>query len=120
MLIGSDSPTLPADYIQQAFERLQQHDAVLGPTEDGGYYLIGIRDAVPPVFDGVQWGSPQVWRQTVDRLHESKVRFATLPTWYDVDVLDDLERLQAELRDSGDAGDVWGALKAAVDEVLQD
>ena len=90
VLLGSDSPTLPLDYIERAWASLDDHPVVLGPTQDGGYYLIGIRDEVPPIFDHIAWSTPQVWDQTVSRLHQSQIPFAELPGWYDVDCLQDL------------------------------
>jgi len=97
VLIGSDSPTLPVVYIERAFELLGRHAVVLGPASDGGYYLIGAAGNAPPVFDGVAWGGDTVWRQTVERLSAAGCSYAELPSWYDVDTIDDLRRLHAEL-----------------------
>ncbi|MCI0376062.1 MAG: TIGR04282 family arsenosugar biosynthesis glycosyltransferase [Gemmataceae bacterium] len=98
VLIGSDSPTLPLEYVQRAFELLEEADIVLGPASDGGYYLIGCKARVPPVFDGIVWGSAEVLEQTVRRLQEARSHYALLPTWYDVDTLDDLRRLREHLQ----------------------
>ncbi|HVC92329.1 MAG TPA: TIGR04282 family arsenosugar biosynthesis glycosyltransferase [Pirellulales bacterium] len=97
VLIGSDSPTLPLEYIERAFELLGRHPVVVGPACDGGYYLIGAMGKPPPVFDGVAWGSDAVWRQTVERLTAAGCSHAELPRWYDIDTIDDLRRLHAEL-----------------------
>ena len=97
VLIGSDSPTLPVHYVSQAFASLQKQAVVLGPATDGGYYLIGARGSVPPVFSGVTWSSPDVWRQTVQLLEEAGCPFAVLPEWYDVDEVESLRRLREEL-----------------------
>jgi hypothetical protein len=97
VLIGSDSPTLPAAYIERAFELLNRHDVVLGPASDGGYYLLATRRAAPPIFDGVAWGSDSVLRQTAQRLAAARLEYCELPPWYDVDTIDDLRRLRAEL-----------------------
>ncbi|MEQ8785291.1 MAG: TIGR04282 family arsenosugar biosynthesis glycosyltransferase [Pirellulaceae bacterium] len=97
VVIGSDSPTLPVEYIEQAFQLLQRHEVVLGPSTDGGYYLIGARERVPPVFDGVAWSTPTVWRETIERLDSAGIGHAELPAWYDVDQFDDLRRLNDEL-----------------------
>ncbi len=102
VLIGSDSPTLPVEYVNRAWELLREVPAVLGPSRDGGYYLIGMSRPIPCVFTDIAWGSSEVWEQTVSRLRESGCAFASLPIWYDVDELDDLRALQAELIEMGD------------------
>jgi rSAM/selenodomain-associated transferase 1 len=84
VVVGTDSPTLPPEYIARAFAALDRADVVLGPATDGGYYLLGCRRA-PPVFDGVAWSSPQVLGETVDRLGDPGWELALLPPWYDVD-----------------------------------
>ena len=76
---------------------MHRNDVVLGPTEDGGYYLVAARDRVPPIFSGISWSTESVWPQTIARLQSSKTSFAVLPTWYDVDEQQDLERLLAEV-----------------------
>jgi rSAM/selenodomain-associated transferase 1 len=85
VLVGTDSPTLPAAFVKEAFASLQEADVVLGPACDGGYYLIGCRGRLPPVFDGIAWGSAAVLAQTVARLSDPNWRLALLPPWYDVD-----------------------------------
>lgn len=97
VLIGSDSPTLPTEYVREAFERLSDHEVVLGPSEDGGYYLIGMARHVPTVFDRIDWSTPDVWQQTTKRLEQEGTTYACLSPWYDVDTLDDLRRLKREL-----------------------
>lgn len=96
-LVGSDTPTLPLPIIKQADALLRLHDVILGPTEDGGYYLVAAKQKVPPIFSGIEWSSTSVWGQTIRKLQQHKVRFAVLPTWYDVDDVNDLHRLQTEL-----------------------
>jgi rSAM/selenodomain-associated transferase 1 len=88
VLVGTDSPTLPVSYVELAFIMLQNADVVLGPAADDGYYLIGCRRSVPPVFDGITWGGPRVLLDTVARLPEH-CRLALPPLWYDVDTLAD-------------------------------
>lgn len=97
VLIGSDSPTLPRPFVETAFQRLADHDVVLGPSHDGGYYLIGAAGGVPAIFDNVAWGSDRVWSQTLAHLEADGSDYAVLPEWYDVDERDDLERLRREL-----------------------
>lgn len=97
VLVGTDSPTLPLDFIEQAFQELERADLVLGPATDGGYYLIGAARRLPPIFDGISWGGPQVLAQTVARLTSPEWRLTLLPPWYDVDTLDDWRTLQGHL-----------------------
>jgi hypothetical protein len=118
VLIGSDSPTLPIEYITRTFEMLAQDDVVLGPTPDGGYYLIGARGATPPVFEGVAWSTPDVFAQTIERLRAASLTYEQLPSWYDVDERADLIRLRDELLQL-ETGESWReTLLAAVQEVL--
>jgi len=90
VLIGTDSPSLPLEYVEGAFEELRSADVVLGPASDGGFYLIGCRESVPEgIFQGVDWGEATVLGQTVERL-PAGCKLALLPPWYDVDTLRDL------------------------------
>lgn len=100
VLIGSDSPDLPPEYVDRAFAALHSRPVVLGPSWDGGYYLIGLRGILPQVFDRIPWSSGEVWQQTVQRLSELNCPFAELPPWYDVDDAADLRRLKVELENA--------------------
>lgn len=95
VIIGSDSPTLPRAYLHQALDELMDHDVVVGPSEDQGYYLIGARLPVPELFRDVRWSTPEVLPTTLSRLAGRS--HAILPPWYDVDSIEDLERLRAHL-----------------------
>jgi uncharacterized protein len=98
VLVGTDSPTLPLEYIERAFEALRRADVVIGPACDGGYYLIGCREFVPSaIFQGVAWGESSVLGQTVDRLPVG-CRLELLPTWYDVDTVQDLDVMMSHVR----------------------
>jgi uncharacterized protein len=96
LIVGSDSPTLPLEYIKQGLEALDHADAVIGPSEDGGYYAIGCRQPYPDMFAGVPWSSGDTLRKTEDRLHSLGMRTHHLPAWYDVDTINDLQRLAGE------------------------
>jgi len=93
VLIGTDSPSLPVAFIEQALTELGRADLVLGPATDGGYYLVGCRARVPPIFDGVRWGTAHVLGETLARL-DATWQVALLPPWYDVDTLADWQMLQ--------------------------
>ena len=97
VLIGTDSPTFPAEFITQAFENLKSYDAVLGETEDGGFYLIGLRTLRTEIFENVEWSSAQTSAQTVRNIKNMGLKLSLLPVWYDVDFPEDVERLRKEL-----------------------
>jgi rSAM/selenodomain-associated transferase 1 len=95
--INSDGPTLPPVYLRQAVAWLADVDAVLGPSEDGGYYLIGLTRPRPGLFEDIEWSTARVTRQTLARAEALGLDVSLLPPWYDVDTAADLDRLQAEL-----------------------
>lgn len=97
VVLGCDSPTVPLDFIEQAFQMLERAEVVLGPATDGGYYLVGCAGGVPPIFTGIDWGGRHVLRQTLERLSEPGWRLAVLPPWYDVDTWEDLQFLRTHL-----------------------
>ena len=97
VIVGSDSPTLPLDYLEQAYEALATQDVVLGPAEDGGYYLVGSSRFIPELLRGITWGSSRVLEQSTAALSRAGRSFHLLPSWYDVDTAEDLSRLQKEL-----------------------
>lgn len=104
ILVGSDSPTLPAEAIVKAEATLRtERDLALGRTADGGYYLVGMRAPHPGVFEGIEWSTPRVYRQTVERAHELGLVVHPATEWYDVDEPADLARLQRELAAAPDA-----------------
>jgi len=99
VVMDSDSPTLPADYLVQAFDALAGScDVVLGPCEDGGYYLIGLKRPEPRLLHEVPMSTPNVVRDTLALAEQLGLKVALLPTWYDVDMVAELARLRAELR----------------------
>ncbi|MBA4417824.1 MAG: hypothetical protein C0392_07930 [Syntrophus sp. (in: bacteria)] len=93
LLIGSDSPDLSGDIIMTAFESLKSNDAVIGPTYDGGYYLIGFRydTFLPRVFEGIPWSTARVFQDSMDIFESGKYLIRVLPEWRDIDTLDDLK-----------------------------
>jgi rSAM/selenodomain-associated transferase 1 len=97
LLIGTDVPTLPLSHLQEAFSVLEEHPVVIGPSLDGGYYLLGLQTMVPEIFEDIDWGTEQVLHQTVERLSERDIQAGVLPLWYDVDTLEDLDFLIAHL-----------------------
>lgn len=102
--IDSDSPTLPMSYVMEAATQLDGGDAdvVLGPCEDGGYYLIGLRAPQPALFEDMPWSTERVLALTVERAHDRQLGTHLLPAWFDVDTEPDLRRLHAEMTAAGD------------------
>ncbi len=97
VMIGTDSPTFPSEFVAQAFEMLSNNDAVLGATADGGFYLIGLRENYKEIFAAVEWSSPETFEQTKANIERLDLKLALLSAWYDVDTPDDFERLRADL-----------------------
>jgi uncharacterized protein len=95
---NSDSPHLPAAVLDGAFEALSDHDVVVGPTHDGGYYLVGAKAAHPALFDGDGMGSTSALDGLLARAHGLRLSVGFTDSFYDVDVEGDLTRLAAELR----------------------
>ncbi|NOS36171.1 MAG: DUF2064 domain-containing protein [Deltaproteobacteria bacterium] len=95
VVIGSDSPDIPLEYIGEAFRLLREKPerVVLGPSEDGGYYLIGMDRANKAPFEGISWGSDTVLRETLAQCKRGAIETSLLPMWRDVDTIEDLEPL---------------------------
>jgi rSAM/selenodomain-associated transferase 1 len=95
--INSDGPTLPAARVEQAAAWLAHTDVILGPSDDGGYYLIGLRRPQPDLFRDIAWSTADVMAQTLERVAALKSSVAVLAPWYDIDTAADVERLRAEV-----------------------
>jgi rSAM/selenodomain-associated transferase 1 len=98
ILIGTDCANLDIDYLVHAMSQLENHDAVIGPAEDGGYGLIGLRHPCVDVFRNISWGTENVCAQTCDvlnrlEINSQKLNWALLPLLWDVDRIEDVERL---------------------------
>jgi uncharacterized protein len=100
LLMGADSPTLPPEAIDEAVSLVMAPDVdvVVGPTEDGGYYLIGMRAPHPELFETMPWSTGAVLSLTLERARRSGLRAVCVPTWYDIDTGADLARLESALR----------------------
>ncbi len=97
VVIGTDSPTLPLSYIRKAFNVLEEVPIAIGPTFDGGYYLIGLSEQSDDIFDGVEWSTSNVFSQTLTKIKAMNKQFYLLPQWYDVDTSEDLEFLRSHI-----------------------
>jgi rSAM/selenodomain-associated transferase 1 len=103
LAMDSDSPTLPMAYVATAARALadDEADVVIGPSDDGGYYLIGLREPRPVLFEDVPWSTAQVLAVTLARARGLGLRVRLLPAWFDVDTEADLHRLRDELAAGG-------------------
>jgi rSAM/selenodomain-associated transferase 1 len=92
-IIGTDVPSLPLDHYKQALALLDTHDIVLGPAMDGGYYLIGLKQPRPELFADIAWSTDRVLATTQEKAASLGLKVALLPSWRDVDTIDDLQAL---------------------------
>jgi rSAM/selenodomain-associated transferase 1 len=104
VIMDSDSPTLPASYLIQAFDQLAEADVVLGPTRDGGYYLIGAKRPQSQLVRQVQMSTPHVLSDTLKLAKAIGTTIALLPIWYDVDNISDLFHLDREIKHQANKG----------------
>ena len=99
VVLNSDSPTLPTAFLVETAEMLARpgERAVLGPSSDGGYYLLGLKTAHRRLFDDIAWSTERVAAQTLERAREIGLDVHMLPVWYDVDDIEGLRRLAGEV-----------------------
>jgi hypothetical protein len=98
LLIGTDTPSLPTALLASSLESLRRHHVVIAPSLDGGYYAVGVRGRVPPIFTGIRWGTRGVFDSTIKRLKRTGIPYALGPAWYDADRWADVLLLAAHLR----------------------
>ena len=91
LMIGSDCPGLTAALLREAADALATHEAVIGPADDGGYWLLGLRDPCRDLFTDMAWSTPQVFPETMRRLDALGIAPHMLPELTDIDTGDDLE-----------------------------
>jgi rSAM/selenodomain-associated transferase 1 len=98
VLIGSDLPVLPVAFLDQAYVLLEkgETDLILGPTRDGGYYLIGMSRLISSIFEGITWSRSDVLSRTTEKLAGLGLKHELLSFWYDIDTAEDLQRLRSE------------------------
>lgn len=110
VLIGSDAPDISKKIISEAFEKLNDHDLVVGPAEDGGYYLIGMKDAHPELFEGKTYSHNKVYEELIAAADDKNLSIATLPMLYDLDTKADMKKAGIEivLEDESDQEDDLG------------
>ena len=102
VLIGSDSPDLPLEFIARAFVGLEKNALVFGPARDGGFYLVGCTKQysgnLSALFEGVSWSDENTLREVLENAKRLKIKTQLLPEWSDVDTLEDLENLAQRLK----------------------
>ena len=93
IIIGSDLPDIPVEYIREGFRALQVKDCVIGPASDGGYYLLGfnVDTFVPEVFEDIPWSTDEVFNKTISILQSKSCNIHLLPELQDIDTLNDLK-----------------------------
>lgn len=104
VILDSDTPNLPPGLIKEGIEGLDKFDVILGPCEDGGYYLIGMREHFPELFNGIPWSTSEVTRITLEKARNIGLSVSKLESWYDVDTGADLLRLKKDLGSSSGKG----------------
>ena len=98
VVIGADSPTLPAELVHEAFEHLLTPDqVVLGPATDGGFYLVGMNGLQPHLYEQIDWSAEKTLSQMLARAEQRHLTCALLPEWYDLDTPADLQHLQQQI-----------------------
>ncbi len=116
-ILGADSPQLPSAWLRRAFEALEQADVVVGPAEDGGYYLIGLRRPAARLFEEIAWSTAGVLEQTVARCEALGLDARFLPRTYDVDTIEELWRLVAELESLGSKSELLDVCREALPQL---
>jgi uncharacterized protein len=94
VIIGTDVPDLTADTVVRAFEFLATHDAVIGPSTDGGYYLLGMNAPSKDLFSGIAWSTASVFDQTLSRMDALALTYATVDELHDIDTVEDYRSYQ--------------------------
>jgi rSAM/selenodomain-associated transferase 1 len=97
VIMDSDSPNLPSRLITSSLDVLEEGDIVLGPCEDGGYYLVGLNHQIPEIFRDIPWSTSEVVAVTKERANSEGKSIKFLEKWYDVDTREDLIRLKEDL-----------------------
>lgn len=96
VIIGSDCPGITPGIIENAFKALDQKEVVIGPSEDGGYYLLGLRKLIPGIFENIPWSTEQVFSETTGVLNNEKKDYKLLPILNDIDTAEDLQNSDFE------------------------
>jgi len=96
--LGADLPGLPTRFLESARKAFRSSDAVLGPSEDGGFYLLGLKNCPHGLLSGIGWSHSDTFGQTIRRLRQARMEVTVLETWFDIDTPDDLARLRSLIK----------------------
>lgn len=109
IIIGSDCYDLSSKLINTAYEMLEENDVVVGPAKDGGYYLLGMKEYLPQLFEGKEYSHENVYKELMEEAEDLELSVYTLPTLSDVDTFEDLQATDIDWENLGeDAGDELG------------
>lgn len=97
MAIGADSPGLRSRFLDHAHDAMRTADAVIGPSDDGGFYLLGVRECSPGLLDGIPWSQSSTFGATLTRLRDRGMNVALIDSWYDIDRPEDFATLERQL-----------------------
>ncbi len=98
LIIGTDSPTFPAEFVERAFDCLENQSAIVaGKSLDGGFYLLGLREISPLLFANIEWSSAAVYKQLLRNIAALNRSFNAIPEWFDVDTPTDLIKIRDEI-----------------------
>ncbi len=92
IIIGTDVPDIKFTLIENAFNQLDTHDVVIGPSMDGGYYLLGMKKVYNFLFDNISWSTNSVFAETVKKIESNKLKYKVLEKMYDIDTEEDLRK----------------------------
>lgn len=98
VIVGSDAPDLPPEYIETAFRKLARHDVVFGPARDGGYYLVALKKPIRNIFQGIKWSTSSVLPESLRKAKAAYQRIFLLKPWRDIDEYDDFKFMLASLK----------------------
>lgn len=117
VIIGTDAPTVPENILNAAFDDLHEIDVVIGPSVDGGYYLIGLRagafESATLLFDSITWSGADVFKNTMERAQSAALTTRVMPGWYDIDTIEDLRQALADTDNESNLGR-WGGRPEAI------
>jgi hypothetical protein len=94
LILGTDCAQLESRHITDAIQKLDEKDVVIGPAEDGGYYLLGMKKSTTSLFEGIEWSTSQVFSQTIEKLTRAELSYGIIETLSDVDVEEDWEKVK--------------------------
>jgi rSAM/selenodomain-associated transferase 1 len=111
--LASDVPDLPVSILRESLKKLESYDSVLGPSSDGGYYLIGLREQAVTwkLFHGINWSTETVYRETLDVIEKEDISLHSLEPWDDVDQVTDISRLVNSKNTDFQKTQTWRYLK---------